>query len=156
MTKGLPVVCPVGGEKYFMSKHNPLLLEFTINDANGADDIMQAGVWLQLQTGVSPDTDPINTTANFPPVSPNPSPTSRNSFQAIYSEKESNTISGQYYFISRGCLSPTCGPTNLASSNKQIFSGLGFNYKLIINWCICWRWNESWKSFKRTTTNRHR
>ncbi len=114
-----PIRCPGGGEKYLRTRHNPLLFEFTVSDANGSDDIMQAGVWLQYQQAGTN----VNI-ANLPPVAPNPNPTARYSFQALYSEKESKNIAGQFYFISRGCLSSACGQLNLATSAKQIFSGL--------------------------------
>ncbi len=116
-----PIQCPQGGEQFLMSRHNPLYFEFTVSDANGADDIMQAGAWLQLhQSGIDPET------ASVPVSIPNPNPTTRVSFQSLYSEKESKAINGTYYFISRGCLSSVCGQTNLATSAKQIYSGLAF------------------------------
>ncbi|MCC7304324.1 hypothetical protein IT418_02855 [bacterium] len=114
-----PIKCPSGGEEYLSSRHNPLLLEFTVSDANSADDIMQAGVWLELnRTGVNPNM------ATLPLTNANSGATTRYNFQALYSEKESHTVAGTPYFIQRACLSPACGPVNLSTSSKQIFSGL--------------------------------
>ncbi len=113
-----PIKCPQGGEKFLQTRHNPLQFEFTVSDANGADDIMQAGVWLSYYNSASMNDKQIN----VPLVMPVANPSTRMSFQALYSEKESKDINGTYYFISRACLSPACGPTNLATSSKQIFS----------------------------------
>lgn len=118
-----PIKCPGGGERYessFSQRRNPLLLEFTVRDANGRNDIMQAGVWLQREA------QDANNTA-MPPV--NLGAGTRNSFQAIYSEKENmQVVSGvaRSNMVSRACTGSNCGPTELLGSTKQIFSALAF------------------------------
>ena len=111
-----PIACAGANLSPFATKRNPLQLEFTVNDPNGADDIMQAGIWIQriAQSGAAPTLPVVDTTA-------------RNSFQALYSEKESSLFDdfeNRYYFVSRACLAASCAPRNIFGSNKQIFSGL--------------------------------
>ncbi len=118
-----PIKCPGGGERYeaaFSQRRNPLRLEFTVRDANGRNDIMQAGVWLQREAQ-----DANN--ATVPPV--NLGAGVRNSFQAMYSEKENmQVVSGiaRSNMVSRACTGSNCGPTELLGSTKQIFSALAF------------------------------
>lgn len=118
-----PIKCPGGAEAYgstFSSRRNPLHLEFTVSDANGLNDIMQAGIWIQ-RTAQNADS------AVIPPA--NPSAGTRNSFQAIYSELENIQVvpsAARWNFVSRACVGDSCGPKDLLSSSKQQFSGLAF------------------------------
>lgn len=116
-----PISCqpPLGENVFdaqFSRKRNPLLLEFTVTDANGREDIMQAGFWVQRLTSVKSAETPVL-------------PYSGNSFQAMYTEKENmqvDTTSSRWNFVSRACLDQSCGPQTLHTSSKLIFSGLGF------------------------------
>lgn len=111
----MPITCPVGAEEYLSGVKNPLFFEFTVTDRNGANDIMQAGVWLQLR-----ETGKNSNVANFPLVG-----AQRFSFQALYSEKETLKIGAFDHFTSRGCLTEACGPLNMTTSPKTVFTGLG-------------------------------
>lgn len=116
-----PIKCPGGGERYeagMSSRRNPLQIEFTIKDANGLDDILQAGLWIQRN---AQDADDVA----LPPV--NVGNRVRNSFQVMYSEKRDEQIvagNNRWNLVSRACLTSPCGPTNLQASSNQIFSAL--------------------------------
>lgn len=110
--------CPVNDEGYldsFSRRRNPLQLEFTVSDANGSDDIMQAGMWIQR-------VDLNKNSAALPLINAGGS---RNSFQAMYSEMENIQVNGtRWNFVSRACLGTMCGSQNIRLSSRQIFSAL--------------------------------
>lgn len=116
-----PIVCPGGAEKYetaMSRRRNPLQLEFTVRDANGIEDIMQAGVWIQRESQ-------NNSSIALPTTQSGV----RNSMQAMYSEKENMQIasgSTTWSFVSRACLGQNCGPNSLNTSSKLQFTGLSF------------------------------
>lgn len=111
-----PILCNQANRVQIASRHNPLEVEFTVSDANGADDIMEAGIWIQRASADANSVSYPITTA-----------TTRESIQALYSEKDImnfENYGNRPYFVSMACLSGGCGPTNIATSSKQIFSGL--------------------------------
>ncbi len=114
-----PIICPIGAEKFETSmsqRRNPLLVEYTVRDANGSDDIMQAGIWLQ-RTALNRDV------VALPLVQSG----MRNSIQAMYSEKENSHIvnlRAAWNLISTACLGSTCVNPSLLGSAKQQFSAL--------------------------------
>lgn len=116
----MPITCPINEREYVSGIKNPLFLEFTVSDRNGANDIMQAGVWLQLR-----EPGKNSNVANYPLVA-----AQRLSFQALYSEKETLRVGANNHFTSRGCLTEACGPLNMATSSKTVFTGLGMITRL--------------------------
>lgn len=116
-----PIKCPGGGERYeagMSSRRNPIQVEFTVKDANGLDDILQAGLWIQR---TAQDANDIAL-----PLA-NVGSKIRNSIQVMYSEKrDEQVVAGvnRWNLVSRACLTPPCGPTSLQSSSNQIFSAL--------------------------------
>lgn len=116
-----PIICKPGDEIFsaaYSRKRNPFIFEFTVSDANGRGDIMQAGLWIQQ----------ISHNANTATL-PTASGGERNSIQAMYSEKENMQVaqeSGRWNFISRACIGTACGPREMQSSSKLRFSALGY------------------------------
>jgi len=116
-----PIICTPGDETYgasYSRKRNPFVIDFTVSDANGRADIMQAGLWIQ-QTAVNANQAALPLTQSG----------DRKSFQAMYSEKENmQVVSGnsRWNFVSRACIGDGCGPKELQSSSKQLFSALGY------------------------------
>ena len=111
-----PVQCAGPDINPIVTRRNPISIEFTVSDANGADDILQAGIWIQRNAQSS-------TVTALPVVGGGV----RNSIQVLYSEKSSDQFTGfggRWYFLSRGCIGNSCGPKNIVGSAKQIFAGL--------------------------------
>jgi hypothetical protein len=117
----VPIICTAGDELFSASysrKRNPFIVEFTVNDANGRGDIMQAGLWIQqIEHNANVATLPLIGTGE------------RKSIQAMYSEKENMQVAqgnSRWNFISRACIGTACGPRELQSSSKLLFSTLGY------------------------------
>ena len=124
-----PISCPDSSIQYdmtpnpnFSRKRNPIKLEFTVSDANGRKDILQAGFWIQ-QIDVNKDNAVVPLVQNG----------DRKSFQATYSEKENIQIvagNQRWNFVSKACIGSLCGAQELQLSSKLLFSGLAFIQEL--------------------------
>lgn len=111
-------LCPVGQSEIAYSTSNPFDFSFTISDANGVDDILEAGIWLQ-KYGQS------NTSPRFPVAQGG----SRNSIQALYSDRRDNEIGPTLlkYFNTPGCTrfqTSGCVPTRIDDAGLGLFSAI--------------------------------
>lgn len=113
--------CPSGSEEMYNSTKNPIDFSFTISDANGRSDILEAGIWLQKY-------EQSDTSPSFP-VAENGS---RNSIQALYSDrrdikiKRDMEIGTLKFFNTPGCsdMQDDCVPNKINDTEYGIFSAI--------------------------------